>query len=119
MKAITIRSAPARHVLGRLRISGRSEHRQNVRIGYGDAVDPLLLNPRWVKIRTIMSGISDLEERLILDGEASVPGETARFPFIPGSENFGIVAEIGEDVKGLEIGTRVVVDPLLAVEHEK
>jgi threonine dehydrogenase-like Zn-dependent dehydrogenase len=116
MKAITINSVAAGQLLGALRyrrIRGRSEHPQELRIGYGDAVDPLLLNQHWVKIRTIMSGISDLEERLILDGEASFMGEAIRFPFIPGSENFGIVAEIGEEVKGLEIGTRVVVDPLL------
>jgi D-arabinitol dehydrogenase (NADP+) len=34
----------------------------------------------------------------------------AKFPLIPGHETVGVVAAMGKDVKGFEIGERVVAD---------
>jgi threonine dehydrogenase-like Zn-dependent dehydrogenase len=68
----------------------------------------------WVKVRSILSGISDMEEGLILDHDPSAFGVFLSFPFVPGSENVGSVTEAGRDVEGMELGQRVVVDPLLS-----
>lgn len=36
-----------------------------------------------------------------------------RYPLVPGSDGVGLVAEVGNDVDGLVVGERVVIDPCL------
>jgi threonine dehydrogenase-like Zn-dependent dehydrogenase len=78
-----------------------------------DIPEPLLPSPLWVRIRTVMSGISDIDEGMFLHGDSSAFGAYLSFPFVPGNENLGIVTEVGSAVKGLELGERVIVNPLL------
>jgi threonine dehydrogenase-like Zn-dependent dehydrogenase len=79
-----------------------------------DMPEPIIPGPGWVKIRTIMSGISGLDEGMFLHGDMSALGAFVSFPFVPGNENIGIVTEIGPSVRGVEPGERVVLDPLLS-----
>lgn len=79
-----------------------------------DVPEPPPPAPGWVKVRSIMSAISDLDEGMFLHGELSALGSYLSFPFIPGNENFGIVTEIGEGVRDIELGERVIVNPLLS-----
>ncbi len=76
--------------------------------------EPANPGPGWVKVRSIMSGISDLDEGMFLHGDLSALGAFLSFPFVPGNENLGIVTEVGEGVQGIELGERVVVNPLLS-----
>ena len=78
--------------------------------------EPEPLSSQWVKIRTIMSGISDMDLGMIVNCDPSPLGGFVSFPFVPGNENLGIVTDCGDDVKGIELGERVVVNPLLSCE---
>lgn len=78
--------------------------------------EPRLVSSDWVKIRTIMSGISDMDEGMILYGDPSPFGPFLSFPFVPGNENLGIVTDTGEEVEGIEAGERVVINPVLSCE---
>ena len=78
--------------------------------------EPTLPSPEWVKIRTIMSAISDMDEGMINGDDPGVFGAYVSFPFVPGNEMLGIVTDMGEEVQGVELGERVVVNPLLSCE---
>jgi D-arabinitol dehydrogenase (NADP+) len=41
----------------------------------------------------------------------------AKFPLIPGHETVGVVAAMGKDVKGFELGDRVVADNSEVLKH--
>jgi threonine dehydrogenase-like Zn-dependent dehydrogenase len=76
--------------------------------------EPRLMSENWVKVRTVYSGIcgSDLNLILLKDSPSSSP--YVSFPLTLGHENCGYVVEVGRDVTDIEVGDRVVVDPLLS-----
>lgn len=93
--------------------------RRGLTLDLTEAAEPGLISTQWVKVRSIMSGISDMDEAMILNSDLSPFGAFLSFPFIPGNENLGIVTETGADVRGIEPGERVVVDPLLSCERRE
>jgi len=68
----------------------------------------------WVRVRSIMSAVSDLDEGMFIRGDLSALGSFLSFPFVPGNENLGIITEMGDGVQGIELGERVIVNPLLS-----
>ena len=78
--------------------------------------EPATPGPGWVKVRSIMSAVSDLDEGMFVHGDLSALGPFLSFPFVPGNENLGIITELGEGVQGVELGERVVVNPLLSCQ---
>ena len=81
-----------------------------------DLPEPTLPSPEWVKIRTIMSAVSDMDEGMVNGEDPGVFGAYVSFPFVPGNELLGIVTDMGDNVQGVELGERVVVNPLLSCE---
>jgi threonine dehydrogenase-like Zn-dependent dehydrogenase len=73
-----------------------------------------IIGSQWVKIRTIMSGISGMDESLFIHNDLSPYAAFLSFPFIPGHENLGLVIQTGRDVDGIEEGERVILDPVLS-----
>lgn len=78
----------------------------------GEAPDPQV-GPGEVLIRTHYAGICGTDLH-IYRGEFR---DRVTYPAILGHEFGGIVEEVGRDVRGLGVGDRVVVDPILAC-HE-
>jgi threonine dehydrogenase-like Zn-dependent dehydrogenase len=73
--------------------------------------EPELRRPGWARLRTRLSGIcgSDLGA---LSGKTSLYfSALVSMPFVPGHE---VVGELMDDVDDLPVGTRVVLDPVLA-----
>lgn len=118
MKALTADFSLTREVWGRVksRLVGPSNSNGAISLSLQEVPDPALLTPQWIRVRTITSGISDLDEGIIFNGNPSGFGTFVSFPFVPGNENMGIVIETGPEVNGVEIGDRVVVNPLLSCE---
>jgi len=116
MKALVTNFSLGREVWGRFRskVLRTKDRPHALSIHLTDIPEPSLISPQWVKIRTIMSAISDMDEGMILNSDPSPLGAYLSFPFVPGNENLGIVTEVGSDVEGVETGERVVVDPLLS-----
>jgi threonine dehydrogenase-like Zn-dependent dehydrogenase len=83
---------------------------------YQDVPEPQLPGEEWVKIRTRYGGICGSDLNLISLHDSPSVSPFASFPFTIGHENVGTVAEVGSAVEGVEVGDRVVVDPLLPCE---
>ena len=79
-----------------------------------DVPDPALPGPQWLRLRPTLSGIcgSDLA---VLSARASVYlSAFTSFPFVPGHEVVGTIAEVGPEVEGLEVGQRACLEPVLS-----
>ncbi len=77
-----------------------------------EILEPRLPGPDWVRVRVNLAGICGTDLHLVLletSPSASVYGS---MPFVTGHENVGTVVEAGPQA-GVEVGTRVVVEPLL------
>lgn len=76
--------------------------------------EPRLLSENWVKVKTKYSGIcgSDINLILLRDSPSSSP--FVSFPVTLGHENCGYVTEVGENVADVNVGDRVIVDPILS-----
>ncbi|WP_202079939.1 zinc-dependent alcohol dehydrogenase [Caldalkalibacillus salinus] len=75
-----------------------------------------LRHPDWVKIEVTYSGICGSDMNLIFLNDSPTTSPYASFPFTIGHEIVGKVIEMGENVKDIHIGDRVVVDPVLSCE---
>lgn len=78
-----------------------------------DVPEPDLRGPRWVKLRSVLSGFcgSDLGAIVLHDSPTTQP--FASFPFTFGHENYSVVEEVGAEVEGARKGERVTVIPPL------
>jgi threonine dehydrogenase-like Zn-dependent dehydrogenase len=116
MKAIFAHSGPARAAWDRVKakILRADNGKHPLSLDLLEAPEPSLIDSHWVKVRTIVSGISDLDEGAILHNDTYSLGPYLSLPFIPGNENVGIVTEVGAHVKDIELGERVVVNPVLS-----
>jgi threonine dehydrogenase-like Zn-dependent dehydrogenase len=80
---------------------------------YGDAPEPALPGPDWVKIRTRYGGICGTDWSMVRLHTSPYLSAFSSEWFIPGHENLGTIVEVGDGVEGWEIGERVVADLLL------
>ncbi len=118
MKALMADFSIGREVWDRLRskVLRKGGSSNGLSLELVDIPGPEPISPQWVKIRSVMSGISDMDLGMIVNSDPSPLGGFVSFPFIPGNENLGIVTDCGDDVRGIELGERVVVNPLLSCE---
>jgi threonine dehydrogenase-like Zn-dependent dehydrogenase len=116
MKAILVDFSLGREVWGRVRSKflRREDASHALSLQTAEVPEPILVASQWVKVRTVMSGISGMDEALVLEHDPTPFGPFLSFPFVPGNENLGIVTEVGDEVRGIEPGERVVVDPVLS-----
>ena len=76
--------------------------------------EPELLSENWVKVKTRYSGICGSDMNLILLHDSPSSSPFVSFPITLGHENCGRVTEVGKNVTDIEVGDRVVVDPILS-----
>jgi threonine dehydrogenase-like Zn-dependent dehydrogenase len=79
-----------------------------------DLEEPPLPGPRWVRLETVLAGIcgSDIANLSYKNSPAMEP--FASFPAVIGHEILARVIEVGPEVRGFDIGQRVVVDPMIS-----
>jgi L-iditol 2-dehydrogenase len=80
---------------------------------YGDAAEPALPGPGWVKIKTRYGGICGTDWSMVRLHTSPYLSAFSSEWFIPGHENVGTIIEVGAQVEGWETGERVVADLLL------
>jgi L-iditol 2-dehydrogenase len=80
---------------------------------YGEVPEPALPGPDWVKVRTRYGGICGSDLHSILLQDSPTLSALVSFPFTPGHENMGTIAEAGPAVDGFAPGDRVVAEWLL------
>jgi len=76
-------------------------------VSYCDLPDPKP-GPGEVVVDVKASGICHTDYEVLKDNYG-----TGAFPVVPGHEYAGVISDLGEGVKGVAIGDRVVVDPNL------
>ncbi len=115
MKALMANFSLGREVWDRVKSKffSRDEGAGGISLEVVDTQEPAVIGEEWLKIRAVISGISDMDEGMMLHHDLAAFGPFLSFPFVPGSENMGIVTESGKDAADIELGERVVVDPLL------
>jgi threonine dehydrogenase-like Zn-dependent dehydrogenase len=82
----------------------------------GETASPELPGDDWVRIRTRMGGICGSDLGIVTLSASPSTSPFSSFPFTPGHENVGTIAELGRAVKGWSVGERVVANPLLSCE---
>lgn len=81
---------------------------------FGEVPTPELPGPRWVRLEVLACGIcgSDVGNFTYTSSPAMEPFSS--FPAVPGHEILARVTGVGPDVRGVEVGQRVAVDPMLS-----
>lgn len=74
---------------------------------------PALPNGDWMRVRTRYGGICGSDLGTITLHASTSTSVFTSFPFTLGHENVGVVGELGDQVRGITSGQRVVVNPLL------
>ncbi|MEW6724287.1 MAG: alcohol dehydrogenase catalytic domain-containing protein [Bacillota bacterium] len=81
---------------------------------YREVPEPELPGEEWVKIKVKYAGICGSDLNLIFLHDSPSTSPFVSFPFTIGHENVGTVAKVGREAKGLQVGQRVIVDPILS-----
>ncbi|MEN1966693.1 alcohol dehydrogenase catalytic domain-containing protein [Lentibacillus sp. N15] len=78
--------------------------------------EPVLPNDNWLKVKPIYSGVcgSDMGAILYKTSPALTPFNS--FPSVLGHEIVGIVTEVGDNVKKVDVGQRITIDPYINCE---
>ncbi len=116
MRAVTFDVSVPRYLLARSagRVSDAFLYGAASGVALRNVDEPRLPGPRWVRVETVLAGIcgSDIAN---LGYEASPAMEPfGSFPAVIGHEILARVLEVGSDVRGLEPGQRVAVDPVVS-----
>jgi threonine dehydrogenase-like Zn-dependent dehydrogenase len=80
---------------------------------YVQTADPPLPGDDWVRVATRLGGICGSDLSMLHLETSMVASAYTSFPFIPGHESMGTIAEVGSAVTGLPVGQRVTVEPIL------
>ncbi len=79
-----------------------------------DVEPPKLPSPHWVRIRPLLSGICGSDLAVITAENSLLLSPLTSTPFTFGHEIVGEVVEVGNAVKKVRIGDRVVIEPALS-----
>ena len=79
-----------------------------------DVAEPTPPRPDWVALDVILAGICGSDLGNITFSSSPVLEPFASFPAVLGHEVLARVTEVGASVTGVEVGQRVVVDPMLS-----
>lgn len=77
---------------------------------------PPLPGGRWVRLEVVKAGICGTDLSTIAFAASPSLEPFGSFPAVLGHEILARVVELGSDVRGLEVGQRVAVDPMISCE---
>ena len=81
-------------------------------IEIGDLPEPRLTGPRDVLLRIDAVGVCGSDVHYYKTGR--IGAAVVKYPFVMGHECAGTVQQVGPEVRGLQAGQRVAIDPLVA-----
>ncbi len=82
----------------------------------GDVPEPPLPGRDWVRLEVLLAGICGTDLGNLTFSASPILEPFGSFPAVLGHEVLGRVVEVGDEVTGVEVGERVVVDPMLSCE---
>ncbi len=86
------------------------------RVRLREVEEPPLPGGRWVRLEVLGCGICGTDLATLAYRASPILEPFGSFPAVPGHEVLARVAEVGEEVRGVEPGDRVVVDPMLSCQ---
>ena len=118
MRAVTFDVTVPRYLLAKSfgRLSNAFLYGFASGISLRDVEEPALPGPRWVRLETVLAGIcgSDIANLCYRNSPAMEP--FGSFPAVIGHEIVARAIEVGAEVRNVETGQRVVVDPVISCE---
>ncbi len=84
-------------------------------IEIGDLPEPQLTDPRDVLLRIDAVGVCGSDVHYYKTGR--IGAAVVKYPFVMGHECAGTVQQVGSEVRRLQLGQRVSIDPLVACGH--
>lgn len=76
-----------------------------------DVPEPVLKNPRDVKIKMLVLGICGSDIHYFTQGK--IGSQKVQYPFTLGHEGAGVVVEVGEAVKRVKPGDQIAIEPAM------
>ncbi len=70
--------------------------------------------PGWVKVNSILAGICGSDINTIMLRESPLLEPLCSFPCVLGHESVGVISEINHEIKNVEEGNRICLDPILS-----
>ena len=115
MRALQFRHNPLRYawVRGTSGMPGGTATGPGSFIRLADIPEPPLPGAQWLRIRPTLSGICGSDLGVITARASVYLSALTSFPFVPGHEVVGTIAELGTGIDGLEVGQRVCLEPVL------
>lgn len=83
-------------------------------LGLADVAEPRLPGGDWVRLEVSKAGICGTDIGNLTFSASPAMEPFGSFPAVLGHEVVGRVVEVGPDVRSVELGQRVVVDPLVS-----
>jgi len=118
MKALVFRFSIPRYayskLVGRWRVGAHWDRWSA--LAYAEIDEPKLYTDRWVRVQTQLCGIcgSDMSTLLLKGSPDSSLTPFVSFPMVMGHEIVGTVVERGAAARRMEVGQRVVINPMLS-----
>jgi threonine dehydrogenase-like Zn-dependent dehydrogenase len=81
-----------------------------------DVPDPVIPGPQWARLRIIHTGICGTDISTLTLHTSPLLEPFGSFPCVLGHEILAEVVETGAGVRGVEVGDRVVVEPMISCE---
>ncbi|MFC1574789.1 zinc-binding dehydrogenase [Gemmatimonadota bacterium] len=81
---------------------------------FQEVQEPVLRGPEWVRLEVLLCGICGTDVGNLTFASSPTLEPFGSFPAVLGHEILARVVEVGSSVSGVEVGERVVVDPLLS-----
>ena len=79
-----------------------------------DVPEPVLPGPDWVRLEVLLAGICGTDIGNITFSSSPVMEPFGSFPAVLGHEILARVVEVGPAVRSVQVGQRVVVEPMLS-----
>lgn len=116
MKAVSFDVSVPAYVLARTlgRVTDAAVFGRLSGLSFGEALAPELPGDRWVALDVILSGICGTDLSALTFSMSPALEPFASFPAVPGHEVLAEVSAVGPGVTRVEVGQRVVLDPVLS-----
>ena len=83
-------------------------------LSFKEVAEPALPGPDWVRLEVLLGGICGSDLGNLTFSSSPVMEPFGSFPAVLGHEILARVAEVGPGVLGVEVGQRVVVEPMVS-----
>src|SRR5699024_10284671 len=78
--------------------------------------EPKLPNEHWLKVKPLYAGVCGSDMGAILYNTSPALTPFNSFPSVLGHEVVGVVTDVGDKVRNVEVGERITIDPYINCE---